>query len=346
MTSSQQQAPQEPNVAPEDEQRDERPQAFSVLVEAVASLARQSARPPTASEVRLEMKRLTYGGFDPKALGYSRFRDFLADAEAQRLVSIDSSRQGDISVHLEPGRTGDAATSPIIRRDIWKAFVDWSPRLIRFYDLKNGRAISIPAEPALLEPIRFREIRRRLEAQPDDFIKIEPLPVQLQLQWMKEFAEQAADPDLRAVLLVALGSDKPIKAFSTVLKSVPGQASRWKTRLHHRARERIEAWRDAAKTDVPIDIYRPNEEPSVSSPQNAEPPDASASQQQASPQFNFQIGVPAPLNFGQMWTTAISIPTPRDNVAVLRARLHAAIDKMPLEELRALRIPVGYLFED
>src|SRR5690349_15840884 len=108
-------------------------QAYGVLASAVGMLSRGD-RPPTASEVRLEMKRLTYGGFSPKAFGFKRFRDFLDGAEAAGYVAVDKDREGDVAVVLPrelPGSQG--INAPPVRSDLWKAFVDWSPRLARYF---------------------------------------------------------------------------------------------------------------------------------------------------------------------------------------------------------------------
>src|SRR4051812_39505103 len=99
---------------------DARTQAFNVLTQAV----RESTRPghvPRASQVRLTMKRLTYDGFDPTALGFGRFRDFLVAAQSAGIVSL-RDRPGDIEVllanHEEPTpETGHTR----VRRAIWRA---------------------------------------------------------------------------------------------------------------------------------------------------------------------------------------------------------------------------------
>src|SRR5262249_61737654 len=76
---------------------DRRIQAFNVLGGAVEALASRLRRWPTASEVRLEIKRQTYGGFTPSILGYKRFRDFLVDASDLGYIEIDKERSGDFA---------------------------------------------------------------------------------------------------------------------------------------------------------------------------------------------------------------------------------------------------------
>ena len=80
-------------------------QAFSVLVDAVRELG-EAGTVPTASQVRLAMKRRTYGGFDPGKLGYKRFRDFLSEAASENLIDLDEDRPGD-GAALRPDRGAD-----------------------------------------------------------------------------------------------------------------------------------------------------------------------------------------------------------------------------------------------
>jgi hypothetical protein len=348
MTEFQLQTNATPDSSSDSEVRSDVRKAFSVLVDAVATLTREGDRPPTASEARLAMKRLTYGGFSPKDLGYSRFRDFLADAETRGLIVVDASRQGDVAVHLGSVMASVGSRNRVIRRDLWRAFIDWTSSLARFYDLKYQRAVVVPAEPAPLEPAKYREFRARLESNPEDFVRIEPILVQTQISWMKDFAGGSADPQIRAVLLAALNSEKPVKAFNGVLRTVPGQAIRWKNAFQTHAREHIESWRRAAGSGRQIEIYRDSEEQATETTQSAKSElHESTTPHKSVPvptSFTFQVGATPFTNFA--WPIPVPSHTPDAPASTLRARLHAAIDRMPIDELKALRIPVGYLFED
>src|ERR1700722_2680160 len=57
-------------------------------------------RVPTASQVRSRLGHITAGRFDPKDIGFSRFRDFLDFAESAGSITVDHARVGDVTVSL------------------------------------------------------------------------------------------------------------------------------------------------------------------------------------------------------------------------------------------------------
>jgi Uncharacterised protein family (UPF0158) len=319
--------------------------ALKVLANAVSTLYAEGGRPPTASEVRLEMKRQTYGGFDPKIIGFKRFRDFLSMAATEGHIRLDASRRGDLAVLLpgEKDRTTD--WTQYIRPDLWRAFVDWDPRMLRFYDKEAGKAVMLPKEPAPFEPERFRKLRGQLSEDSGRFLEIRPVEMTMQLAWMREYAEKVADNSLRPLLLSALDQSKPLKFFVDVLRTAPTALRSWHRYLGIRVRAEVERWRDEVGAHDLIDIDRRSEDSKASLPspirtqlQDAEQMAAEnirrllASRMRAR---NADSAAPQPSNDGI-----------KGNGAELRSRLHAAIDRMPYSELRMLRIPVGYLFED
>src|SRR5215475_2121389 len=222
---------------------DRRTQAFKVLVGAVEALASRLSRWPTASEVRLEIKRQTYGGFDSSGLGYKRFRDFLVDASDRGYIEVDTERSGDFAISVPIGRQDAAEAERPVRPDLWKAFVDWTPDLLRFYDLQNDQAVMIPEKPAPFEPERFRVFRDRLKSEPEAFVPIKVIAVHEQLTWMKRFAADVSDPGLRKLLDAAFENEKPVKSFLTVLRAAaPDQLQRWYGVLRQEVRRVIEQW--------------------------------------------------------------------------------------------------------
>ncbi|MGY3520376.1 hypothetical protein ACVMYR_29185 [Micromonospora sp. PTRAS2] len=322
---------------------DGRAEAFAVLAEAVEGLTADGVRPPTASEVRLEMKRRTYGGFDPNLVGFKRFRDFLMAAASEGHIGLDTSRAGDMAVLR--ATDADSPREPIyfVRTDLWRAFVDWDTRMLRVYDRAAGKARMIPKIPAPFEPQRYKDLRHRLEHEPAAFIEIEPVGMPTQLAWMREYVEKLRDSEFQSLLSAALDSEKPLKLFVDILRTDPEQLTRWHRELGLKVRQVVEKWRDSVAVDEQIDIERRQPGPKET---------------QQAPQVHHghrqEERTAAAVDFLKL-LKARRFPTPAVEIspddaltdgAELRARLHLAIDRMPLTELKMLRVPVGYLFED
>ena len=323
-----------------------RDEAFDALVAAVQSLA-ELGRSPTASEARLEVGRRTYGGFNLRALGYKRFRDFLKDAEDAGRVIVDPTRPGDITVSVPGVRSQVEASVPGVRNDLWKAFVDWAPGKSRLYDLIESRAIILPTEPAPLEPEKFKKARELSMQEPERFIVIEPITVKQQIGWMREFAETVGDSRLRSLLEAALESEKPVKVFLAVLREAPAELVRWRSQFTHHVREVIQSWRASDPRLAAVVVDR-------ASAEMQNPPEASADSTQqvtnrTTDEFQHLLTLLASTRVGSFArTTHVRPADGNDGLGAQRLRLalHLAIDRMPIEELRSLRIPVGYLFEE
>ncbi|BCJ45028.1 hypothetical protein GCM10010168_83980 [Actinoplanes ianthinogenes] len=322
-------------------------QAFEVLADSLEGLISSTGRYPTASEVRLEMKRRTYGGFDPKGMGYKRFRDFLEDAQSHGVVKLDPSRAGDIAVFPSHVYSATIDHAPSIRRDVWKAFVDWTPDRLRFFDLTSDRALSIPSRPAPLEPKNFQDVRVRRATHPEEFIDITPIDVQQQIAWMREWSSKIPDPQVQVLLQASLDADKPVKAFNAILRGLPENFSAgWKREFQEDVRQKIINWQSSDPRASKIAIYRKEQE-------DAPKPNAEVSimNPEARPKIQVKSNQVLTNSVQGIFAERILMTTerPSSNVsqlAVLRSRLHSAIDRMPLEEIRKISIPVGYLFED
>lgn len=178
--------PSDAQAASLDPRRD---QALDVLVQAISQLQQESADPPTASEVHVRMRSLTYGGFRYSELGYKRFRDFLVLGEERGLIQVDRTRTGDIGVSLTSDAVPPFASHAAIRPDLWRAAVDWTPGLLRIYELAEDKVHLIPERQAPLEPERIAQTRARYEKAPDEFTVVPNVEIQTQLTWMREFAE-------------------------------------------------------------------------------------------------------------------------------------------------------------
>lgn len=318
------------DVAPVDGLRRD---AFTVLQRALRELLREEGGPPTASGLRLRMGALTHGGFKLKALGYSRFRDLLADAEAQDLIVLDSARQGDVAVKLPEKVAGDKGT-PYLRSDLWKAIVDWNPRTARVWDRETERALMLPREPVLLEPERFARIRELMSSEPDRFISIPHLTVLDQLQLLKGLAAQS-DLGLgtRFALDGAFNSTRPMKSALEILKADNLDfATAWTNLLRGEALTIAEKWKADTPALADVNLFPTSPVPPVK-----EMPHAHAS--------------------SRTDTSAVKSPVPQADLggyvlgpymteSDLRSLIHRAIDRMSSHELHALAIPLGYLLPE
>lgn len=332
-------------------------EAFRLLADVVSE---QSAAGGvlTASQAYVKMRQRSYGGFNLQVFGYRRFRDFLMDAAQSGYVIIDETRPGDFALIQPeiPATTNERFTA--IRPDLWKAFIDWSAGIMRLYDITQDRAVMLPAEPAPLEPARFKEIRERRKSDPDNFILINPIGLAQQLDWRREFAEQVPDQQIKQLLDSALVSEKPVKLFNAVLRDTPEYQLKWKHHLTSRVRTEIERWRDTVGISIEILVERKKEDEeskriSLKSPTSGlsdrDRADlaALASVLRGSHPARTRVSSYSDLLSSQAIRGTAS---PREHSSVelseIRRLLHFAIDRMPEEELKNLCVPLRYLFED
>ncbi|MER6060635.1 hypothetical protein ABT167_05385 [Streptomyces sp. NPDC001792] len=322
----------------------DRRKAFDVLVDSVSSLYEFASSRPTASEVRLEMKRRTYGGFDPKKLGYRRFRDFLNDAETEGLIGIDHLRQGDVSLYLPTEAEGSSA--PVaIRQDLWNAFVNWNTSFSRYYDLEKEEAVLVPRDPAPLEPVRYVEFRQRLTRNPDSFIEIHPVSRETQIEWMRDFSARVRSGELKELLNAALVGPKAAKGFAAVLRSIPEVQVEWHRSLSNRVYGEILKWKEAHERLASLEIESTKAGDAVSVVSGSFPHAERVSGD--GPERGQAADVAHLLALQRSSKVpSLAVGRKKDTVGDLRLRLHLAIDRMPESELRKISIPVGYLFEE
>ena len=333
--------------------------AFALVAETVGELT-SSGRQATGSEVRLALKARTYGGFDPRALGFRRFRAFLSAAAERGVVEVDERRRGDVAVRL-PGVAGAAPEAPReVRGDLWRAFLDWGPDELRLFDIDADRVLRLPKEPAPLEPERFGAIRRRRLESPETLVEISGVSRQQLTDWMLDFAA-SREPTLRDLLVRSLEGDKPTKTFLQIVRALPEEHARWNEALLLRLRPVIEAWRDANSLTISIDRSMPRDDvemPPIAAHASEEGTTPSSPRRwalsdvrvAAAPEDVARTAITAAFRTaerGRSWAfvrpAGSSLATPSDEVE-LRRRLHEAIDRMPPEELRKIALPVGYLF--
>jgi hypothetical protein len=303
-------------------------EAFKVLRSAITDLQRRSVL-PTASQVRLEMKQLTYGGFEPKALGFKRFRDFLAAAEQNDHISVHE-RPGDLVVAL-PGDPVVQTGALRIRRDLWRAALDWSPRVDHYLDLDADRVEALPKDPVPLEPEPMQKLRARVELADESLVRVPRVSMATQLSWMSTFTDSLADDEMRILLQGALATEKPAKLFTDVLRNDPQTLSRWHERLTANVSAHLQSWKERDERLINLDLHVP-------------PTGAGRKSEMPHPPTP---GTSARRALIDAATAARSFPRTdgQDGDQQLRALLHRAIDRMGTEELRQIWLPLGYVTE-
>jgi len=355
-------------------------EALKVLDHALDELADQQ-RQPTASQVRLAMKRLTYGGFEPQDLGFKRFRDFLETAARDRRIEL-YDRPGDVLV----ARRGAPPVSDHvvrIRRDLWKTALDWSADVAHYLDLDTDKVVTVPSVPVPLEPEKFASLRTRIAAKDERLVRIPSIDIHTQVGWMTQFSRSVGEPEVEFRLERALSSPKSAREFARVLRSEPDVRYVWNRQLSAHVLVHLLRWKseDPRLVDVRIDAGAeradeptPREEPTqvaatdapivqpdegsiriygggavgvVPTPER-DPSAPSQPRLLSGAHIHETTRSPRGVGYGGRIgeTPATGTPRPRERRSRLRMALHRAIDRMPEEELAKLVIPVGYLIEE
>jgi hypothetical protein len=288
--------------------------AFDLLASVVREM-RDAGRRTYSASVKPALVRRTNGGFNERLLdpGFNSFREFLDAAAAQGVVTVRPAPIGpDVEV-LTPGaislpprpKPEERGAAGRIRRDIWNAFVDWKLGTLRAYDRERGVAEIVPAEPAPLEPSRITAERRAMQADPARYVPITPISVDQQHQIMQSFVE-ALDPSAtRQVLELALDGDRPLRAFRNALVADPAAEQAFVKFRLKAVKTIIEDWRNRNGLDFDM--------------------------------FATGRGGRTPVER----STADAEP----QLERVRRLIHGAIDRMPLEELNGLRIPLEFMVE-
>lgn len=126
--------------------------------------------------------------FDEKAHGYKKFSDFLTRAHGD-IVSVE--RQGDVGDVLvslrnpsvtKPRSTTFVTQQPRIRNDIWQAFSNPDPQRKRFLNKTTLRLYHFLQR-------EVSDTKTEIEQNPEQFVEIEPINAQTQIEWMQGFLD-------------------------------------------------------------------------------------------------------------------------------------------------------------
>ena len=289
-----------------------RDEAVALLARAAEELFDELGEQPTASQVKLRMSSLSFGGFNVKQLGYSRFRDLVSECESRGLIRVDSSRAGDIGIVTRDRVAESRSFSPTVNPSVWRAVVDWSPNMLRVWDLQLRRAWLLPHQEVPLEPEKFKQLRARYASEGDSFLTIPHLSRTDQYDLFRAFLRQLdLEPEQSADVSEALSTDRPIRLSLELLRELrPESAVEWSNTLRARVQHLLHQW-IAENPQVTLDdVFLPIQE--------------SAKGRSTSPRQNE--------------------PSTGSEESRLREAVHRAVDRMPASALRALSIPLGYLY--
>ena len=273
-------------------------------------------RRTTAAAVSLEMRKRSNNTFSLANAGFTKFRDLLYFAEQVGAVTLQPpSPGGDVEVFPASAATDSSATvSPqqprTVRRDLWQAFVDWSPKWQRAFDTQTNKVITILANSgeggestgSILwkkDPVRYR--------------RVVPLTLDDQLQWIRAFVGQLEPGEERELLSATLDHQRPIAAFVAAINDLPEYQKAWRQTLSRNVTARITEW--VLEQQLTIDIYH---QPAQKRPTSAALPEMTSRPRQT-PGYQ---------------------GNPSDE---LRRQVLEAVARMPLSELLRLPIPVEYL---
>jgi hypothetical protein len=179
--------------------------------------------------------------FDEHSLNVHSFIEFV---ESVPEVSLQRRPGSDFLV-VPTGSEGllPAFASPArnIRRDIWKAFLEFPKEgTERIYDVARDQVLYLRA------------------GNEQQGVRISPVSRETQLQWRNEFAAEQPEP-ARSVLMEALrGNTGQLTNFSRVLRDNPSVAHSWNRVLQKRIGDLVEHW--AEQNGVPATRWNTEEQ--------------------------------------------------------------------------------------
>lgn len=192
------------------------------------------------------------GSFDLQAMGYRRFKDFLA--AFPDLFELRTREGGEMIVcprSLSQSMPVDAALAsarreppPAIRDEVWIAFSNPDPRRARFFNRLDGRVfhtlIQEGQSPDSLRP-------------PGDWVRIEQIGAELQSAWMKEFVSEHPDVPPSIPPMLEETYSTPLNVRFTRSLGPLGKA--WTQFRLRKMTQQIHSW--ATSVEVPISRLAP-----------------------------------------------------------------------------------------
>lgn len=126
------------------------------------------------------------------------------------------------------------------------AFEDYGTELQHFFDRQTGEVLS------LLEEDMDEEDRERLDAEPDRYLLIEPVPSSVGYDVMSDFVDTLPEGKVPRELARALQQRHPFRRFKDVLLNYPAVREDW-FRFHEQAFMKIiQEWLDDHGVEVTV----------------------------------------------------------------------------------------------
>lgn len=273
------------------------------LVATSAADAQRHGLPFYATQAKLALTA-AFPGFSEKDYGFTKFIEYLqmgVDRGAFSLVHVDGhpvvTPRGTSEVPLGTPPAKHTRLKP----DLWNTILTWAHG-DRYWDRALKRAVFIPTD---------EQGNPRWMSSPDEFVEIDPVTMEEQHQWMREFAD-TRDEQTKSALSDAL-DDKTPGAFRRELERV-GQHQDWLAFLQDKVILHAKAW--AERNGLPLSSLEDTRTKAVEKKPTRPPSTPQAKQLSPSP------------------TTE------------LRASLHRIIDQMSFDELARIPVPAGYLLRN
>ncbi|WP_182525122.1 hypothetical protein [Nocardioides dongkuii] len=315
-----------------------RNEAFAATCEIVRDW-RNSGRRTTTAGLTSTLK--IDGILDIESLGMATNREFWEQATALGFLSVQQQSNGHRFVLLPGEQLSDfeevhAAQHPRtvapldaelrLKSDVWTSFVDWNLSFRRFWDRSHDRAFMVPAipgwTPEVVDASRFSEIAPALQ--------------DMQIDWMKSFAERQPDPD-RTALRVSLSENAPRGAFRRELRE-RGLNRAWREALRAHILDVAIAWADEANIEVSsiMETRHRDTDPVTRSEAPTRSPAGSAPVQVRTAR---QGAATVTGCDGTGETSGLT------RTEMLRAKLHRAIDQMTWDELAQIPVRAEHLLD-
>lgn len=189
--------------------------------------------------------------FDEKRYGYRNLRALL---EAfPEVVRVDHDG---IDIVVHPTATSSNPTVPTrelrtVRADFWRAFTFVDSTVRRFYDREQRRAVLLGSDGGPAESTNDKDLRKKLELAPGNFVEIVPIGAAEQLSKAQEFSATVVDETVQRLLKDALRQKLWFRAFTSVLQRNPQVLSHWKIQWADHVLRKISSWCVESRVDVP-----------------------------------------------------------------------------------------------
>lgn len=186
--------------------------------------------------------------FDTKALGLSSFAEFVA-----AIPGVALQRRPGSDFLVAPTSSNEvlaafAEDKPPIRRDFWRAFVEFpTASAVRLYDPTSDK-------------IRTEPIDSGAEG-----IVVEPIPLELQLRWRREFAaEQSGETRDALASITERPGRTAFNDFARYIRDNPNVFRVWNRYQQKQVVDWVERW--SQKNGLSDDVWRGASRSSVNQP--------------------------------------------------------------------------------